>query len=81
MYQRVWPVLFSLHSAARERHLHQELSTDGVRYPVATTARDDTTQAGRCPADAVWWLHRRDGALLRLADLGTTVIDGRDRAA
>jgi Replication-relaxation len=81
MYRRVWPVLFSLHSAARERHLHQELSVDAVRYPVATTARDDTTETGRCPAEAVWWLHRHDGALLRLADLAATVIDSRDQAA
>ncbi|SRR6266545_1526801 len=81
MYQRVWPVLFSLHSATRERHLHQELSGDGIRYPVATTARDDTTQTGRCPAEAVWCLHEYDGPLLRLADLDHTVIDSRDHAA
>jgi hypothetical protein len=67
-YQWVWPVLFSLHSAIRERHLHQELSDDGIRYPVATTTRDDATQTGKCPAEAVWWLHRHDGGLLRLAD-------------
>ena len=81
MYQRAWPVLFSLHSAARERHFHQELSADGVRYPVATAARDNIPKTGRCAAEAVWWLHRRDGALLRLADLASTVIDSRDQAA
>jgi hypothetical protein len=79
-YQRAWPVLFSLHSAARERHLHQALSEDAIRYPVATTARDDTTQTGRSPAEAVWWLHRHDGALLRLADLATTIADRRGQA-
>jgi hypothetical protein len=91
MYQRVWPVLFSLHSATRERHLHQELSAEGIRYPVATTARDhttrndttrdDTTQTGRCPAEAAWWLHEYDGPLLRLADLDHTVINSRSQAA
>jgi hypothetical protein len=81
MYQRVWPVLFSVHSAARERHLHQALSEDGVRYPVATTARNDAAQAGYSPAEAVWWLHRHDGALLRLADLAATIVDSRERAA
>jgi hypothetical protein len=80
-YQRAWPVLFSLHSAARERHLHEELSEAGALYPVATTARDDAAQAARCPAEAVWWLHRHDGGLLRLADLATTVVDSRDAAA
>jgi hypothetical protein len=81
MYQRAWPVLFSLHSAVRERHLHQELSEAGFRYPVATTVRDDAAQAGRCPAEAVWWLHRHGGALLCLADLATTVVNSRDEAA
>ena len=81
MYQRVWPVLFSLHSATRERHLHQELSNDAIHYPVATTARDDTAQTGRCPAEAVWWLHQYDGTPLRLADLAATVTDSWDQTA
>ncbi len=81
MYRRVWPVLFSLHSAARERRLHQALSEDGVRYPVATAARDDTTQPGHSPAEAIWWLHRHDRGLLRLAGLATAVVDSRDEAA
>jgi hypothetical protein len=74
-YNRVWPVLFSLHSATRERHLHHELTDAGIRYPVATTARDTATQEDRSPADAVWWLHRHQGGLLRLADLAATVVD------
>jgi Replication-relaxation len=81
VYQRVWPVLFSLHSAARERHLHQELADAGIRYPVATTARDKATQAARSPAEAVWWLHRHDGGLLQLIDLADTVVDSRRDAA
>jgi len=74
-------VLFSLHSGARERHLHQELSEAGVWYPVATTARDQAAQPGASPAEAEWWLHRHDGGLLRLVDLGDDVADGRDSAA
>lgn len=77
VYQRVWPVLFSLHSAIRERHLHQQLSAAGVRYPIATTARDDSQLAGRSPAESVWWLHRHDGGLLGLTDLAATVVDSR----
>jgi predicted transcriptional regulator len=80
MYRRAWPVLFSLHSAARERHLHQALAEESIRYPVATAARDDATQTRSSPAQAIWWLHRHDGGLLRLADLATAVADGRDEA-
>lgn len=81
VYHRVWPVVFSLHSAARERHLQHELAAAGVRYPVATTARDAATEAGRSPAEAVWWLHRHQGGLLRLSDLADTVMDHRDEDA
>ena len=63
--RQVWPVLFWLPSPARERHLHEELTDAGVRYPVATATHD----AGN-PAEAVWWLFRRDGQRLRLAELG-----------
>ncbi|GIE95813.1 replication-relaxation family protein [Paractinoplanes rishiriensis] len=76
--QRLWPVLFWLHSTVRERHLHRELTDAGVRIPVATAARDHATHAGFSPADAVWWLHHRPGAPLRLADLATAVVDSRD---
>jgi Replication-relaxation len=37
---RVWPVLFWLHGSARERHLHQEITASGLRYPVATGLHD-----------------------------------------
>ncbi|GAA4250913.1 hypothetical protein GCM10022255_041480 [Dactylosporangium darangshiense] len=57
-----WPVLFSLHSPLRERHLHQQLTANGVRYPVATAVRGN-------PAGAVWWRHRREGPLTRLIDI------------
>jgi hypothetical protein len=62
---QAWPVLFWLPSPVRERRLHEELTDAGVRYPVATALHD----AGN-PADAVWWLHRRQGQRLRLAELG-----------
>lgn len=80
-YHQIWPVLFSLHTAARERHLHQALTDVGIHYPVATTARDDAAQADASPADAVWWLHHHDGGLLRLIDLADTVVDGHNHDA
>jgi hypothetical protein len=64
--RRVWPVLFWLPNPVRERHLHQELTQAGVRYPVATAVHGPG--AGN-PAEAVWWAHRHPGAPLRLADL------------
>lgn len=64
--KRWWPVLFYLPSAARERHLHDELSRAGVRYPVATAVH----RLGReNPAGPVWWVHRRPGAGVRLVDV------------
>ncbi|ROO59094.1 hypothetical protein EDC02_0879 [Micromonospora sp. Llam0] len=41
---RIWPVLFWLHSTVRERHLHTRLTDAGVVYPVATAARDSAAQ-------------------------------------
>lgn len=64
---RLWPVLFWLHSPARERHLHQELAATGTIYPVATAVHTEVT--GINPAEAVWWPHRHHGAPMRLADL------------
>lgn len=66
---RVWPVLFTLHSSTREHNLHRALHDAGVRHPVATTARDHSDELNRGPAGPVWWLHRHDGPLLRLAEL------------
>jgi hypothetical protein len=67
--------------STRERHLRREFSYARVSYPVASTAPDKAADADRSPADAVWWLHHHHGALLRLADLAATVMDGRhDRA-
>lgn len=63
---RVWPVLFWLPSTARERHLHQAFTESGVRYPAATAVHGD---GAANPAEAVWWLHRRPGAPVRLVDL------------
>ncbi len=64
-----WPVLFWLHSGAREHHLHQQLATQGLWVPVATASRDHTGPAKLSPAEAVWCLHGREGGLLTLADL------------
>jgi len=39
-----------------------------VSVPVTTASR-----SGRNPAEAVWWLHRHPGSLLRLIDLPDAV--------
>jgi hypothetical protein len=75
---RFWPVLFWLPSPLRERHLHQELTAAGVRYPVATAVHREAN--GINPAEASWWLHRAAVAPLRLADLATS-DDGSGQAA
>lgn len=73
--RRVWPVLFWLPNPARERHLQQELSRRGARYPVATAVHGPGSVN---PAEAVWWVHQRPGAPVRLIDVAspTTVGDG-----
>ena len=74
-------MLFWLHAAARERHLQQRLTDADIWYPVATAARDSAAHRAVCPAEDVWWLHRRPGAGLRLADLAESVLDNHDREA
>jgi hypothetical protein len=53
----VWPVLFWLPTAVRERHLHTRLTEHHGAVPVATAAADAAATCGLSPADAVWWLH------------------------
>ncbi|HEV8570122.1 MAG TPA: replication-relaxation family protein [Actinoplanes sp.] len=62
-----WPVLFWLHSATREAHLHHRLTETQPDVPVATAARDRLDGLG--PADAIWHVHGQPGPLLRLAEL------------
>jgi hypothetical protein len=65
-------VLFWLHSAARERHLHDRLAHTRASVhavPVATATRDHAAAEGLSPAEAIWWFHAHPGPLLRLADL------------
>jgi predicted transcriptional regulator len=64
-----WPVLFWLHSSARERNLHHLLTQIKPAVPVATGARDFAHLTGRTPAEAVWHLHGHSEGPLRLADL------------
>lgn len=78
---QVWPVLFWLHSAAREQHLHQRLTEAGIRQPVATAVRDDAQRAGKSPAEDVWWLHRHEGPPLCLNELDFLVTGTRGTAA
>lgn len=62
-----WPVLFWLHSTAREGHLHERLAEARPKVLVATAARDRLD--GRSPAEGIWYLHGRAGPLRRLAEL------------
>jgi hypothetical protein len=62
-----WPVLFWLHSAIREANLHRKLTETNIRYPVATAARDRTSDQN--PAEQIWHLHAAASPLLRLAEL------------
>ena len=67
-----WPVLFWLHSRAREQHLHRVLTVADVRGPVATAVRQDA-DGPVDPTGPIWLTHRSSDAprrLLDLADLG-----------
>ncbi|WP_194821248.1 replication-relaxation family protein [Micromonospora sp. S-DT3-3-22] len=75
---RAWPVLFWLHSAARERNLRRMWAETPPLVPVATGARDHATTAGLCPAEAVWAVAGGGGQRSTLADLSVWVLDDRD---
>jgi hypothetical protein len=72
---RSWPVLFWLHSAARERNVRTLLADLLATVPVATGARDHAVSHAPSSADAVWAIvgggHRRV-TLSALADLNRT---------
>ena len=74
---RVWPVLFFLHSSARERNLRRLLADERPVVPVATCARDMLDTAELCPADAVWAVEPGDAGRYRLADLADLAVDLR----
>ena len=64
------PVLFWLHSAAREHHLHQRLASMHLPTTVATASRDHASAAGATPADAIWTRHGEAAQRVSLTDLG-----------
>jgi hypothetical protein len=64
------PVLFWLHSAAREHHLHERLSSMRLSTTVATASRDHASAVGATPADAIWTRHGKASRRVALADLG-----------
>lgn len=71
------PVLFFLHSRAREVNLHRVLAEQNLTFPVATTSRETLTATGLGPTGAVWrpvdGKRLRPGTpenRLRLIDLG-----------
>jgi hypothetical protein len=51
---QAWPVLFWLHSAARERNLRTWLADLPTDVPIATGARDHATSLGLSSAGSVW---------------------------
>jgi hypothetical protein len=64
------PVLFWLHSAAREHHLHQRLGSTHLPTTVATAARDHAIAVCATPANAIWTRHREADQRVSLTDLG-----------
>jgi hypothetical protein len=78
---RVWPVLFWLPSAARERHLRRLFADTPPPVPVATGSRDYAASAGLCPAEAVWAAGHGDGERYRLIGLAGYVADLRHPGA
>ncbi|WP_319462609.1 replication-relaxation family protein [Micromonospora sp. RTP1Z1] len=72
---RVWPVLFWLHSSAREANLRCLLADTPPPVPVATGSRDQAASAGLCPAEAVWAVAGGGGQRRRLVDLAVYVAD------
>ncbi|GAB3970893.1 replication-relaxation family protein [Plantactinospora veratri] len=79
--RRAWPVLFWLHSAARERNLRRLLAEEPPPLPLATGARDHAASAGLSPADAVWAIAYGDGQRYRLVDLAAYVVDLRHESS
>ncbi|MBM0227266.1 MULTISPECIES: replication-relaxation family protein [Micromonospora] len=73
---RAWPVLFWLHSAARERNLRRLLVDAPLQVPVATGARDHAVTAGLSPAEAVWVVAGGGGQRRQLTDLAVYVAGG-----
>ncbi|HZN73784.1 MAG TPA: replication-relaxation family protein [Micromonosporaceae bacterium] len=64
-----WPVLFWLHSSAREQNLHRRLPAI-LRAAVATAARDRAARVGETPADALWLVHgERTGRRVQLVEV------------
>ena len=70
---RAWPLLFWLHSAARERNLRTRLADLPTAIPIATGARDHARSFDLSPADAVWAVHS-GRARMALADLAAHMI-------
>ncbi len=71
-----WPVLLSLHSATRERNLHDRLAQAGAPAVVATSSRDYLTTHQLSPADQVWLAHGAgEIGRLRLAELADLATD------
>lgn len=64
-----WPVLFWLHSTAREHNLHRRLGSAPVAT-VATAARDRAQLTRSTPADAMWLVHgEQTGRRTKLVEL------------
>ena len=66
---QAWPVLFWLHSAARERNLRQRLDQLPTMAPVLTGARDAAVSGRLTPAGPLWTMVGTGERRLSLADL------------
>jgi hypothetical protein len=78
---RLWPVLFWLPSAARERNLRQLFAERRPPVLVATGARDSAAVAGLSPTGRVWTTGFSDGERWRLIDLARYVHLSASEAA
>ncbi|MBG0560769.1 replication-relaxation family protein [Actinoplanes aureus] len=68
--EQAWPVLFWLHSAARERNLRHRLDELPTMAPVLTGARDTAASRQLTPAGPLWAVAGAAERRLSLGDLG-----------
>ncbi|MEU4557445.1 replication-relaxation family protein [Actinoplanes sp. NPDC023936] len=71
---RAWPVLFWLHSAARERNFRTRLAELPPVIPMATGARDSAALRRQSPAEAVWAMPGDGSLRTSLAELNVLTL-------
>ncbi|GAA3957255.1 replication-relaxation family protein [Actinoplanes auranticolor] len=73
---RAWPVLYWLHSAARERNLRARLADLPLPAPLATGARDHAAAGKLSPAGPVWMVAGDGEHRTTLGDLAQLTSNG-----